>query len=215
MKVDIWSDVVCPWCYVGKRRFENAVAASGLDVEVTYHSFELDPSAPVGGGHRTVDWLAARYGGPERVAAMQAQVRELGLAEGLDLQLDQTYYVNTVDAHRLLHLALETGGHELQGRLNDAFLDANFTRVLDLSDHATLRQVAVASGLDGPAVDDVLASDRYRDAVRDDIEQARAYGATGVPFFVLDEAYAVSGAQSTEVFADVLRQVDAAVASRS
>jgi predicted DsbA family dithiol-disulfide isomerase len=210
VKVEIWSDVVCPWCYVGKRRFENAVAASGLEVEVTYRSFELDPSAPVGGGHKTVDWLAARYGGPERVAAMQAQVRELGLAEGLDLRLDRTFYVNTVDAHRLLHLALATGGPDLQGRLNDALLDANFTQVLDLSDHATLREIAVTNGLDAAEVDDVLAGDRYREAVADDIDQARAYGATGVPFFVLDDAYAVSGAQSTEVFAQVLDQVASA-----
>jgi predicted DsbA family dithiol-disulfide isomerase len=146
---------------------------------------------------------------------MQAQVRDLGLAEGLDLKLDQTFYVNTVDAHRLLHLALEAGGPELQGRLNQAFLDANFTQVLDLSDHATLREVAVAVGLDAGEVDAVLASDRYREAVVADVEQARAYGANGVPFFVMEDAFAVSGAQSTEVFTDVLRQVADAVAARS
>jgi predicted DsbA family dithiol-disulfide isomerase len=169
VKVEIWSDVVCPWCYVGKRRFGNAVAASGLEVEVTYRSFELDPNAPVGGGHLTIDW---RDGGPARVAAMQARVRELGLAEGLDLRLGQTFYVNTVDAHRLLHLALATGGPDLQGRLNDALLDANLTQVLDLSDHATLLEIAASNGPDG--------------------------------------AYAVSGAQSTEVFAQVLDQVASA-----
>jgi predicted DsbA family dithiol-disulfide isomerase len=207
MKVEIWSDVVCPWCYVGKRRFERAVAAFPHPVEVTYRSFELDPGAPAGGGHRTVDWLATRYGGPERVAAMQAQVRELGLAEGLDLKLDQTFYVNTVDAHRLLHLAFSSGGPELQSRLNDALLDANFTQVLDLSDQATLGRIAQEVGLDATEVDDVLASDRYRDAVEADIDQARAYGATGVPFFVFEAAYAVSGAQSTEVFGQVLDRV--------
>jgi len=207
VKVEIWSDVVCPWCYVGKQRFESAVAAFPHPVEITYRSFELDPGAPTGAGHKTVDWLAARYGGPERVAAMQAQVRDIGVAEGLDLRLDETFYVNTVDAHRLLHLALASGGRELQGRLNDALLDANFTQVLDLSDHGTLRRLAVGAGLDAAEVDDVLATDRYRDAVDADIDQARAYGANGVPFFVLEDAYAVSGAQSTEVFARVLDQV--------
>ena len=115
---------------------------------------------------------------------MQAQVRDLGVAEGLDLRLDETFYVNTVDAHRLLHLALASGGRELQGRLNDVLLDANFTQVLDLSDHGTLRRLAVEAGLDAAEVDDVLATDRYRDAVDADIDQARAYGANGVPFFV-------------------------------
>ena len=207
VKVEIWSDVVCPWCYVGKQRFESAVAAFPHPVEITYRSFELDPSAPTGGGHKTVDWLASRYGGPERVAEMQVQVRGLGLAEGLDLRLDETFYVNTVDAHRLLHLALASGGRELQSRLNDAFLDANFTHVLDLSDHATLRHLAVEAGLDAAEVDDVLTTARYRDAVAADIDQARAYGANGVPFFVFEDAYAVSGAQPTEVFAQVLDQV--------
>ena len=136
VKVEIWSDVVCPWCYVGKRRFESAMAAFPQPVEVTYRSFELDPGAPTGSGHRTVDWLAQRYGGPERVAAMQAHVRDLGLAEGLDLRLDETFYVKTIDAHRLLHLALETGGPAAQSSLNEALMAANFTAVLDLSDHA-------------------------------------------------------------------------------
>jgi predicted DsbA family dithiol-disulfide isomerase len=207
VRVEIWSDVVCPWCYLGKRRFEKAMASFPHPVEVVYRSFELDPSAPTSGGHRTVDWLARRYGGPDHVAAMQSHVRDLGLAEGLDLRLEETFYVKTVDAHRLLHLALDQGGPELQARLNESLMAANFTEVRDLSDHAVLRQVALDAGLEPHAVDDVLRTDRYRDAVRADVDQASAYGATGVPFFVLEGAYAVSGAQSTEVFGQVLTQV--------
>ena len=207
MKVEIWSDVVCPWCYIGKRRFEKAVAGFPHPVEVVYRSFELDPSAPVGGGHTTLDALARKYGGAERVAAMQERVREQAAGEGLDLKLAETLHVNTVDAHRVLHLALAEGGAEQQARLKEALMATYFEDVRDVSDHAVLREVAVAAGLDGARVDEVLASDEYADEVRADVAQAAAYGANGVPFFVLEGQYAVSGAQPTEVMSQVLQQV--------
>ena len=207
MKVEIWSDVVCPWCFIGKRRFEQAAAAFPHPVEVVYRSFELDPSAPVGGTETVTASLAQKYGGEARVAQMQEHVAQLADEVGLHLRLDETLHTNTVDAHRLLHLALERGGPELQHALNEALLAAYFEDVRDVSDHAVLREIAVGAGLDAAEVDDVLAGDRYRDAVVADIEQARAYGAGGVPFFVFEGAYAVSGAQPTEVFADVLEQV--------
>jgi predicted DsbA family dithiol-disulfide isomerase len=207
VKVEIWSDVVCPWCYIGKRRFENAVAAFPHEVEVTYRSFELDPSAPVGGGERSVESLGRRYGGVERVLAMQERVREQAAAEGLTFRLGETLHVNTVDAHRVLHLALDEGGTEQQGRVKEALMAAYFEQARDLSDRQVLREIAVANGLDESRVDAVLAGQEYADAVRGDVARASAYGATGVPFFVFEETYAVSGAQPTEVFAQVLDQV--------
>ena len=206
MKVEIWSDVVCPWCFIGKRRFEQAVEAFPHPVEVVYRSFELDPSAPVGGTETVTASLAQRYGGEARVAQMQQHVSQLAGEVGLRLRLDETLHTNTVDAHRLLHLALDRGGPAAQRRLQDALLAAYFEDVRDVSDHVVLREVALGAGLDATEVDEVLAGDRYRDAVSADIEQARAYGAGGVPFFVLEGAYAVSGAQPTEVFARVLEQ---------
>ncbi len=207
MKVEIWSDVVCPWCFIGKRRFERAVAAFPHPVEVVYRSFELDPSAPVGGTETVVASLVERYGGEARVAQMQEHVAGLAEEVGLHLRLAETLHTSTVDAHRVLHLALESGGPTLQHAVTEALMAAYFEDVRDVSDHEVLREVAVAAGLDLIEVDDVLASDRYRDAVAADIAQARAYGAGGVPFFVLEDAYAVSGAQPVEVFADVLEQV--------
>ena len=207
MKVEIWSDVVCPWCYIGKRRFEKAMEAFPHKVEVVYRSFELDPSAPVRGEERSVESLGRRYGGVERVLAMQEHVREQAAAEGLSFRLGETRHVNTVDAHRLLHLALDDGGREVQARLKEALMSAYFEDARDVSDPAVLGEVAVTAGLDPARVDAVLAGDEFRDAVRDDVARAAAYGAGGVPFFVFEEQYAVSGAQPTEVFTDVLDQV--------
>ena len=209
MRIDVWSDIACPWCYIGKRRLESALGSfeHGEDVEVVWHSFELDPSAPVPPVERSSAALARKYGGgPEQIAAMQERVAGLAAQEGLDYRLDETLHLNTRDAHRLLHLALEEGGPGLQDRLKEALLDAYFVRALDVTDHALLREVAGRAGLDGAAVDRVLGSDEYDDAVEADVRQARAYGANGVPFFVVDGRYGISGAQPTEVFAGTLDQ---------
>jgi predicted DsbA family dithiol-disulfide isomerase len=207
VKVEIWSDVVCPWCYIGKRRFEKALRAFPHEVEVTYRSFELDPEAPVMGGETTTASLARKYGGEARVAQMQEQVRRQAADEGLAFRLDATPHASSVDAHRLLHLALAESGRELQAVLEEAFFSAYFEQARDLSDPTVLREVAVAAGLEPSRVEDVLAGDEFRGAVGDDVAQAAAYGASGVPFFVLEGQYAVSGAQPTEVFAQVLEQV--------
>jgi predicted DsbA family dithiol-disulfide isomerase len=207
VKVEIWSDVVCPWCYIGKRRFEKALEAFPHEVEVVFRSFELDPSAPVGGAERSVESLGRRYGGVDRVLTMQERVREEAAAEGLSFRLGETLHVNTVDAHRLLHLALEQHGPEVQARLKEALMSAYFEDARDVSDPAVLREVALAAGLDTARVEALLAGDGYADAVRADVARASAYGATGVPFFVIEGRYAVSGAQPTEVFTQVLEQV--------
>lgn len=213
MRIEIWSDVVCPWCFVGKRRLETALA--GFDhadeVEVVYRSFELDPSAPQHGHELSTGVIARKYGRSEdEMRQMQQQLIDLAAEEGLAFRLFDTVHTRTVDAHRLLHLALETGGPALQGVLKEALLSAYFEQARNIGDHDVLTEVAVAAGLDEARVREVLASEEYADAVAADVDQARAFGATGVPFFVVDRAYGVSGAQPAEVFSQVLDQAWAA-----
>ncbi len=209
MIVEVWSDVVCSWCAIGRARLDAALAQRDDlgAVEVVLRSFELDPSAPVGAARPMVDVLASRYGltRPEAAGAM-SRAEDLAAAEGLEMHMETTLHCNTVDAHRLLHLALEVGGADLQQRLNAALVDAYFRDGEDVGDHAVLAKTAVGAGLDTFAVEEVLAGEAYADAVAADVRQARAYGATGVPFFVFDRTYAVSGAQPVEVFAEVLER---------
>jgi predicted DsbA family dithiol-disulfide isomerase len=209
MRIEVWSDVVCPWCYIGKRRLERALAGLPFadEVEVVYRSFELDPAAPRDAVEPVADVLARKYGGgPERIGAMMAQVTEVAATEGLEYHLDRTLRGNTVDAHRLLHLALAEGGPRLQGALKEALLAAYFTRTENVADADVLRKVSVDAGLDPARVDDVLASDAFLAEVRADVAQAQAFGAGGVPFFVVDRTYGVSGAQPAEVLADAIRR---------
>lgn len=205
MRIEIWSDVVCPWCYIGKRRLEQALTdfEHADEVEVVWRSYQLDPTAPRE-SVSTVEALGAKFpGGPDQVRQMLARTREVAAAEGLEFG-GATLHSNTVDAHRLLHLALAEGGPTLQGALKEAFLAAHFVANRDLGDPAVLAEVAAAAGLPSTRVAQVLASDEYADAVRADIEQARSFGATGVPFFVVDRKYGVSGAQPAEAFSEVL-----------
>lgn len=200
MKVEIWSDVVCPWCYVGKRRFESALARFPYrdDVEVIWRSFELDPSAPPSDEAQGnyADHLARKYGmSIERAQAMLDNTTAVAASEGLDFRFDLSRRGNTFDAHRLLHLALEK---DMQDQLKERLDDGTFTEGLPVSDHQALTRVALEVGLDEVEVKDVLTSDRYADAVRGDEAQARAYGISAVPFFVVDGKYGVAGAQPAE-----------------
>ena len=214
VKIEIWSDVVCPWCFVGKRRLESALAEFPHrdQVEVVYRSFELDPSAPGSvdspGGHElSTGVIAKKYGRSEaEMRQMQQQLIDLAAVEGLDLKLFETVHTNTVDAHRLLHLALDAGGPALQRDLKEALLSAYFEQARNVGDHDVLTEVGVAAGLEEARVRAVLASDEYADAVAGDVDRARAYGATGVPFFVVEEKYGISGAQPKELFAQALQQ---------
>lgn len=206
MRVEIWSDVVCPWCYIGKRRFESALArfAHRDDVEVRWRSFELDPTSPGDDGEPVLEHLAAKYGvSVEQAKAMQDRMTEHAAGEGLTLDFSATRRANTVDAHRLLHLAAE---HGVQDAVKERFLRAYFTDGAAIGDHATLATLAVDAGLDEADVEEVLASDRYLEAVRDDQLRARRYGISGVPFFVVDEKYGVSGAQPSDVFTELLKK---------
>ncbi|MGA9748823.1 MAG: DsbA family oxidoreductase [Nocardioides sp.] len=209
MRIEIWSDVVCPWCFIGKRRLEAALAdfAHRDEVEVEYRSFELDPTAPSPATERTEAVLARKYGGGiEGAREMQARVTEVAAGVGLEYHLDQTMRGNTVDAHRLLHLALSESGPQVQAELKEALMLAHFTHGADVTDHEALRRIATDVGLDQTRVDAVLAGNDFAEAVRGDADQARAFGAGGVPFFVVDRKYAVSGAQPTEVFTELLER---------
>jgi predicted DsbA family dithiol-disulfide isomerase len=209
MRIEIWSDVVCPWCYIGKRRLETALAGFEHrdDVEVVYRSFELDPSAPQHGHELTTAVLARKYARSEaEMRQMQEQLLGVAAEEGLEFRLFDNVHTNTIDAHRVLHLALETGGPAVQRELKEALLAAYFVRAEDVGDHDVLRAAAASVGLDESRVAAVLGSREYADAVEADIAQARAYGATGVPFFVVDQKYGISGAQPAEVFGRVLEQ---------
>ncbi|MDX6229888.1 MAG: hypothetical protein QOI76_3278 [Frankiales bacterium] len=208
MKVEIWSDVVCPWCYIGKRRFERALESFDHrdEIDLVWRSFQLDPTAgpsPAEAG-RHVTELAAKYGRslPE-AQAMLDNVAAQAASEGLDFRFDLNRAGNTFDAHRLLHLALERG---LQDTLKERLDHATFTEGSPVSDHTALRALAVEVGLPADEVDAVLASDRYADAVRADVAQAAAYGINGVPFFVVDGRYGISGAQPAEVVLQTLEQ---------
>jgi len=209
VKIEIWSDVVCPWCYIGKRRIEAALAdfAHSDEVEVHWRAYQLDPGAPTAPTGSTSEMLASKYGqSPAGVQQMQDRVEAVAAEEGLVYRLSETLHLNTVDAHRVVHLALEQGGNDLQGQVEEALFSAYFTEARNVADHAVLREIAVAAGLDAARVEEVLASREFESAVHADIEQAQAYGASGVPFFVIDEKYGVSGAQPKEVFAQVLER---------
>ncbi|UDY22722.1 DsbA family oxidoreductase [Nocardioides sp. Kera G14] len=210
MRIDVWSDVVCPWCYIGKRRLESALASFGHkdDVEVVWHSFQLDPSAPrEATGETVAAHLGAKYGmGEEQAREMQQRVIDLAAAEGMTWDHHNSPYVNTVDAHRLIHLADHLGGHERSAALKERLLEAYFVHARNVADHAVLTELALAEGLPADRVAEVLASTEFEDEVAADQAQAQAYGATGVPFFVIDDKYGISGAQPAELFSQAIGQ---------
>jgi len=206
MRVEIWSDVVCPWCYVGKRRFEQALAAFPHrdEVDVVWRSFELDPTAPA---ERTGDYavlLATKYGfsverGQEMVDTMTATAAK----DGLDFHFERARTGNTFDAHRLIHLAAERG---VQDAVKERLLQAAFTDGEPVGDRETLVRLVAEAGLDADEARAVLEQGTYADAVRADEAEAQRFGITGVPFFVVDRTYGVSGAQPAEVLREVLEK---------
>jgi len=206
MQVEIWSDVVCPWCYLGKRRFERALAAfdHSADVEVVYRSFELDPSAPRGETTPVVDMLAGKYGmTPQQAEDVQRQMEERAAGDGLTFRMAGLRSGNTRDAHRLIQLARVRGRQaELMERLHRAY----FTDQESVFDHAALTLLAAEAGLDADEAAKVLDSGEYADEVTADEQTAHALGATGVPFFVIDRRYGISGAQPAEVISQALAQ---------
>ncbi|MEY2514212.1 MAG: hypothetical protein QOJ89_1570 [bacterium] len=206
MHVEIWSDIACPWCYVGKRRFEAALAKfEHRDaVQVTWRSFELDPTAPRERGHDGATHLAEKYGvSRDEALAMQQRMTDTAAGEGLDFRFDLARGANTFDAHRVIHLA---AAHGLQDAMKERIMRAYLTEGELISDHAVLQRLAVDVGLPVDDARAVLAGDAYADAVRDDERVAAGLGIHAVPFFVVDRRVGASGAQPPAVLLELLRQ---------
>jgi predicted DsbA family dithiol-disulfide isomerase len=204
VQVEIWSDVVCPWCYVGKRRLESALERfeHGGEVEIVWRSFELDPEAPREREGSAAEHLARKYGmTPAQVAASWERLTGLAEAEGLEFHLDRARGGSTFDAHRLIHLGAE---HGLQGEVKERLLRAYFTESLPVGEPEVLRRLAVEVGLPPGEVAEVLSADGFADAVREDERRARLLGIAGVPFFAIDDRYGVSGAQSADLLLEAL-----------
>ncbi|GHG01540.1 DsbA family oxidoreductase [Streptomyces zaomyceticus] len=207
MRVEIWSDIACPWCYIGKARFEKGLAAFAHreDIEVVHRSFELDPNRAKSDTGPVLEMLAEKYGRTlDEARAMEAHVASNAHSEGLGYRTDGRDHGNTFDIHRLLHLAKDRGR---QNELLDLAYRANFAEERSVFDPETLVALGVEAGLDETEVRAVLADDSaYADAVRADEREAAELGANGVPFFVLDRRYGISGGQPAEVFTQALEQ---------
>ncbi|HMO58819.1 MAG TPA: DsbA family oxidoreductase [Roseiflexaceae bacterium] len=207
LTVEIWSDVVCPWCYIGKRRFEAALAqfAHREHVVITWRSFELDPAAPRHTLDSLDEMLARKYNvSLAQAADMGRRVTDLAAAEGLTYRLDQARPTNTFDAHRLIHFAAD---HNLQAEAKERLLQAYFTEGQAIGDPETLVRLGAELGLVADEVRTMLAGNTYADAVRADEQRAAALGIRGVPFFVIDERYGISGAQAADTLRDALEQI--------
>lgn len=206
MRIDIWSDVTCPWCFIGKKRLEKALEAFPHrdEVEIVHRSFQLDPAAPKGEVHKQAEVLQQKYGmDANRVREMIDNVERTGAGEGLDMRLQDGLTGNTWNAHRVLHLAREKG---IQDKVLERLYKAHFTENLNVFEVEPLIRVAVEGGLDEADVREVLEAGRYDDAIQADVREAQGIGVRGVPFFVIDRRYGVSGAQPKEAFAEVLEK---------
>lgn len=202
MRIDVWSDVVCPFCYIGKRALEAALAETGIDADVHWHSFELDPQATPVIPLSLVDLMAAKYGfGRDRATAFLDQQRQAADAVGLTFDYVNIKRGNTFDAHRLIHLAQERG---LAGVVEERFLRAYFTEGAAIGDPAVLHRLGVEAGLDGDEVAAVLAGDAYAEDVRADERRAGELGVHAVPHFVINGRSAISGAADVSEFVRAL-----------
>ncbi|GAB3719787.1 DsbA family oxidoreductase [Nocardiopsis oceani] len=206
VQVEVWSDIVCPWCYIGKRRLEKALAGfeRADEVELCWRSFQLDPAFPKGAREPVYDSLATKTNASrEQVAQMTGQVTELAAQEGLDYAFENAVMVNTFDAHRITHLAREKG---LGAQAHERLMRAQLVESRVLNDADTLVELAADIGLDADEARTVVDGEAYTQQVNTDIATARQLGATGVPFFVLDRAFGISGAQPVDVFSSALEK---------
>ncbi|MFD0695977.1 DsbA family oxidoreductase [Paenibacillus sp. GCM10027628] len=206
MQVEIWSDIACPFCYIGKRRIESGLAqfAHKDQVEIIYKSFQLDENAPKDVAHDVHDMLASKYGmSRDEAKAMNAQLGKQAEAEGLDFHFDTLVLTNTMDAHRLLHFAAQYGKSK---EVAELLFKAYFTDSKHVGQRDTLLAIATEVGLDPHAAEAMLASDQFADEVRADQLEGSRLGVRGVPFYVINRKYAVSGAQPASVFLDALEK---------
>lgn len=206
MRVDIWSDVVCPFCYIGKKRLEKAAQQAGIELEIHWHSYELDPDAPEKHAISNTERLAEKYGRSlSDMQEMQQRIAEMAAEEGIEFNWQQANSGNTFNAHRIIHLAQSKGlGHQAQ----EAFFYSYMTQGLPIGERETVEDVAARIGLDAAEVEYVLDTDLFADFVRHDEQIAKEQlKVNGVPFFVFDQRVALSGAQPLEVFSEVLSKV--------
>ncbi len=210
IRIDVWSDIACPWCYIGKRNLEKGLRETSSDenapeVEVTFHSYELSPDTPVDFEGDELDYLAGHKGmARDDVRQMLDRVTQVAADAGLDYHFEHVQHTNTVKAHELLHAAKEAG---LQHEMAERLMSAYFVEGQHVGRIEDLVALATEVGLDENAVRAALESEKYLADVRADQAQAAAYGINGVPFFVIDGKYGVSGAQPPEAFAQIARQV--------
>ncbi|QQK79255.1 DsbA family oxidoreductase [Salicibibacter cibi] len=207
MNVEIWSDIACPFCFIGKRKFEDGLQQFSHrgDVNVTFKSFQLDPNADTEQTQTNAEMLAGKYGmSMEKANEMTQQVTDQAKEVGLDYNLESSVLTNTKDAHRLSHFAKEEGKME---EMMERLLMAYFTEGKHVGDHETLVTLAEEVGIEGEAVRAMLDSDRYEDIVREEMQEGTDIGVQGVPFFVFNRKYAISGAQPAHAFLEVLEKV--------
>ena len=206
MKIEIWSDIACPWCYIGKRRFEQALAAfpERESLDVTWRSFQLDASAPARQTVPTVELLATKYRMTiGKAQAMMDSMARTGAVDGLDFRFEQTISGNTFDAHRLIHLAAVSG---LREQMVERLFAAYFTEGESIGEHQTHIRLATDVGLDADTVATMLAGNAHADDVRADRQRASDLGISGVPFFTIDGKYGISGAQPASALTAALAQ---------
>jgi len=211
--VDVVSDVVCPWCFIGQKRLDKAVAAAGdVDVHISWRPFQLDPTIPPQGKDRR-EYMRAKFGSDERIREIHARIEPLGEAEGISFAFDAIKVApNTLDAHRLIRWA-GAAGEAVQNRLVRRLFQLNFEEGVNIGDHAVLVEAAREAGMDASVVATLLPTDADVEAVRTEIATASRMGISGVPCFLLEGKYAVMGAQDVDTLADAIRQVAAAKAS--
>ncbi len=214
--MEIWSDIACPWCYVGTQRFGRAVEETGADVEVVYRSFELDPTVPTGGDSPPlVDYLERKFGDRSRVQAAHARLTSAGAELGIDFRWSGMRRANTFDAHRLLAWALHEHGPDRQRALKQRLLKAYFTDGLDVADHDVLADLAGDVGIDAGAARALLSSSDEVEFVRAERAKAYAHGITAVPTFVIEDEWMLQGAHETEKWVKALTHIQSELGSRT
>lgn len=212
VRVEIWSDVVCPWCFIGKRRFDNAVAQlreKGVTepIEIVFKAYQLDPTAPVGSPTPVVEAYAKKFGGRERAEQILQHVTSVAAGDGITFNMDIALRANTILCHRALHWVLENHGAEAQAAFKENLLSAYFTEGLDVGDLSTVLSRASAMGYDSHVLKDWLENGGGIEEVQSDIEGAYEREVTGVPAFFIDDKYFIPGAQETDVFVKVLERI--------
>lgn len=212
MKVEIWSDVVCPWCYIGKKKFEDAVArleneGSHIDLEISFRPFQLDPSAPVGGAAPVREAYAKKFGGYDKADKIIAHVSSVAADCGITFNMDKAVRANTLLAHRLMYLALRDYGSRTQRDMKQALLEAYFTDGKNVADDEVLIASAERAGIDRSVAEAWIAGTDGDAEVRRDIIEAGDLGITAVPTFVIDGRWAIPGAQDVDVFERALRRM--------